>query len=280
MVDPAVKGSKATFEQHHLFPRGYLAKLGITDTRATNQIANFAVVEWPDNIKISDQSPADYAPGLDAKMSAAERNDMMAWHALPHAWWELPYERFLQERRVRMAQVVKKAYSQLCGSLPVAPVATLSAAELLAGGESGSVEFKSTLRTNLHTGQPDERMHLAALKSIAGFLNNKGGTLVIGATDDGKARGLAADGFQNEDKMALHLGNLVRDRIGEIFLPYMHPHFQEEDGERIFIVQCEKGPKPAFVKDGAIQRFYVRGGNATIELVGNAVTDYAKAQFG
>lgn len=179
-----------------------------------------------------------------------------------------------------MAQVVKKAYNQLCGSLPAAAVATLSAAELLAGGESGSVEFKSTLRTNLHTGQHDEKMHLATLKSIAGFLNNKGGTLVIGATDDGKARGFAADGFQNEDKMALHLGNLVRDRIGEVFLPYMHPHFQEEDGERVFIVQCEKGPKPAFVKDGAIQRFYVRGGNATIELVGNAVTDYAKAQFG
>jgi hypothetical protein len=37
MIDPAVKGTKATFEQHHLFPKGYLAKLGMTDIRQVNQ---------------------------------------------------------------------------------------------------------------------------------------------------------------------------------------------------------------------------------------------------
>src|SRR3546814_6824758 len=49
--------------------------------------------------------------------------------------------------------------------------------ELIAGGETGAVEFKSTLRINLHTGQPDEKMHLSALKTIAGFLNAKGGKI-------------------------------------------------------------------------------------------------------
>jgi hypothetical protein len=279
MIDPAVKGSKTAVEQHHLFPRGYLAKIGITETRDINQIANFAVVEWPDNNEISSQSPQEYAPVLDAKMSSAEREDMQRWHALPPLWWELPYEEFLKERRVRMGRLVREAYERLCGKLLPAKPTSSSVADLLAAAESDGIEFKSTIRTNLHTGQPDEKIHLSALKTIAGFLNTRGGTLVIGVDDDGNVLGLAADGFQNEDKMSLHLVNLIRDRIGEIFLPYVHPHFEGEDSQRVLIVRCEKGPKPAFVKDGSVQRFYVRSANSTAELSGNSVTDYVKAHF-
>jgi len=79
--------------------------------------------------------------------------------------------------------------------------------------------------------------------------------------------------------MGLHLVNLIRDRIGDIFLPYVHPHFEDEDDQRVFLIRCEKGPKPAFVKDGAVQRFYVRGANATVELSGSSVMDYGKAHF-
>ena len=279
MVDPAIKGSKATFEQHHLFPRGYLKTLGVTDTREVNQIANFAVVEWSDNIGIGDKAPTVYAPSLDAAMSAFERDDMLRWHALPPAWWELPYAEFLRERRVRMAHLVRDAYYHLSGKLePVAPT-PISVAQLLAAGEGDEVEFKSTLRTNLHTGLSDDRMQLAALKSMAGFLNAKGGSLVVGVDDDGKVLGLSADAFPNEDKMGLHVGNLVRDRMGEIFLPYVHPRFEDQDDGRVLVIRCEKGPKACFVKDGASQRFYVRGGHSTAELTGNAVTDYVKARY-
>jgi predicted HTH transcriptional regulator len=66
------------------------------------------------------------------------------------------------------------------------------------------------------------------LKTVAGFLNAHGGTLMVGVDDDGKVLGLAADGFPNEDKMGLHLVNLIRDRIGDVFLPYVYPHFEDE----------------------------------------------------
>lgn len=279
MIDPVVKGSKATFEQHHLFPRAYLAKLGVSDIRQINQIANFALVEWPDNLKISDQAPSAYAPALHNALTSSERNDMQRWHALPPAWWELDYEDFLRQRRSLMAQLVRDAYRKLCGDVAPEQPVKVSIQNLLAAGETDAVEFKSTLRTNLHTGQPDERMHLAALKTIVGFLNAKGGTLMIGVADDGKVVGLAADNFPNEDKMALHLVNLIRDRIGDLFLPYVHPHFDEQDGERVMVVGCEAGPRPAFVKDGPNHRFFVRGANATAELSGNSVTDYVKARF-
>lgn len=281
MVDPAVKGTKAALEQHHLFPRGYLEEMGIDDLKQINQIANFAAVEWPANIKIGKKPPADYVPPLDHALSADERDRVYGWHALPPLWWEMPYHEFLVERRVRMADVIRQAWELLTiGSAPAAAVVPVPVADLIAGGETGAVEFKSTLRMNLHTGQVDEKIQLSALKTIAGFLNAKGGTLLIGVSDEGEVLGLDADGFQNEDKLGLHLVNLVKDRIGEIFLPYIHPHFEDENGARVLAIRCEKGPRAAFLKDGNLQRFFVRGGNATTELSGASVTDYVKQRFG
>ena len=279
MVDPAIKGSKASLEQHHLFPRGYLEDQGVDDLKVINQIANFAPIEWPDNIKIGKQAPSAYVPALDAAMTGPEREHAYRLHALPPLWWEKPYLEFLVDRRIRMAGVVKEAWEALAGTSPPVVAAMPSIGDLIAGGETGGVEFKSTLRTNLHTGQPDDKMQLAALKTIAGFLNAKGGTLLIGVSDDGTALGLAADGFPNEDKMGLHLVNLIKDRIGDVFLPYIHPHFTSQDDERVLSVRCEAGPKAAFVKDGNSQRFFVRGGAATTELMGSSVTDYVKQRF-
>ena len=178
-----------------------------------------------------------------------------------------------------MARVVRRAWQQLRGETEPIIVRPLTVATLIAGGESNGVEFKSTLRTNLHTGQTDEKMHLSVLKTIAGFLNARGGTLLIGVADDGEVLGIAADGFPSEDKMGLHLVNLLRDRIGEVFLPYVHLHFEEQDDQRVLSVKCEKGPKAAFVKDGKEYRFYVRGGNATLELSGPSIQDYVATRF-
>lgn len=281
MIDPAVKGTKAALEQHHLFPRGYLEDMGIDDLKQINQIANFAAVEWPTNIKIGKKSPADYVPSLDHALSGEERDRMYGWHALPSLWWELPYQEFLVKRRVLMADVIRQAWEVLSAdAIPAAVAAPMAVADLIAGGESGAVEFKSTLRMNLHTGQADDKIQLSALKTIAAFLNAKGGTLLVGVADDGEILGLSADGFANEDKLGLHLVNLIKDRIGDVFLPYVHPHFRDEDGTRVLVIQCEKGPKPAFVKDGNLQRFFVRGGNATTELSGASVMDYVKQRFG
>jgi hypothetical protein len=280
MVDPAIKGSKAALEQHHLFPRAYLESIGVTDQKQYNQIANFAAVEWPDNIKIGKQNPADYVPAIDAKLPAAERERLYRWHALPPLWWELSYDEFLVQRRTRMAAVVQEAWHALTGKAIDPTTPTASVKELIDGGETEAVEFKSTLRVNLHTNQPDDKIQISALKTIAGFLNAKGGTLLIGIKDDGEALGLAADNFPNEDKMQLHLVNLIKERIGEVFLPYVHARFDDQDEQRVLMVRCEKGPKAAFVKDGQAQRFFVRGGNATAELTGNSVTDYVKQRFG
>jgi hypothetical protein len=273
-LDPGVTGTKSTVEEHHLFSKVHLAALKIVDKKEVNQIANFALLEWPDNLKIGGDAPAVYAPALEAKLTETDRFN----HALPPEWWKMSYPDFLEDRRDRIAKVVRKAWAQLRGEY-ASPVVTMTAAELIASGETEGIEFKSTLRTNLQTSQVDERMQMSVLKTLAGFLNSGGGTLLIGVNDEGEPVGVKADGFLNEDKMSLHLVNLIRDRVGELFLPYVHPEFEELEGKTILSVRCEKGPKPAFIKDGNTQKFFVRAANATAELSGQAMIDYSKQRF-
>lgn len=114
-LDPAITEKKG-IERHHLFPRAYLrATLKITESRDINQIANMALVEWADNIAISDDAPADYWPAqIDAKRIPAGRlAKQMYWHALPDGWQDLDYRTFLTQRRRLMALVVRDAYTLL-----------------------------------------------------------------------------------------------------------------------------------------------------------------------
>lgn len=280
LVDPVIKGTKTALERHHLFPRGYLEENGVKDLKKINQIANFASVEWPENIRIGKQPPSEYVPPIDAELSAEKREQLYFWHALPHLWWELPYEEFLVKRREKMARVIEAAWVNLKGDTKAEPTVAVTVQDLIASGETDGVEFKSTLRMNLHTGQQDDKIQMSALKTIAGFLNARGGTLLIGVADDGEIIGLGPDGFPNEDKMSLHLANLITSRIGEVFRPYVHPRFENQGSERILVVRCEPGPRPAFLKDGQQQRLFVRGGNATAELQGNSIPDYVSKRFG
>lgn len=64
---------------------------------------------------------------------------------------------------------------------------------LLRAGESERAEFKETARWNVRESKKDARMELAIAKTIAAFLNSRGGVLVIGANDAGQAVGLDRD---------------------------------------------------------------------------------------
>lgn len=282
LTDPATQANRSAVERHHLFPKAYLASLGITDMRETNQIANYALIEWGDNGAIGAQSPRNYVPILRARFDAADYERMAYWHALPDGWEDLQYAEFLRQRRDLMAGVIRDAYHQLARNLTVdrPPAVKLSVDQLVQQGENTTTEFKATLRVNLHTGQKDPRMELAVLKTIAAFLNGGGGTLVIGMKDDGEPLGIGADDFPNEDKMNLHLVNLVNERIGAPYFFYVHPRFDDFEGVCVMAVDCKPSRSPVFVKDGNMERFYTRTGAATAELTGQQMQAYIKQRFG
>ncbi len=115
LLDPALKSKKSATERHHLFPKGYLKKLGITEVRETNQVANYALVEWDDNIGISDKSPTDYFPLYARRFSSEELEQMMEWHALPDGWDRMEYAEFLGERRKLISTVIRKGFNKFFG---------------------------------------------------------------------------------------------------------------------------------------------------------------------
>lgn len=116
LLDPPAQGQKKPFERHHLFPKKHLSKLGITGIRETNQIANYALVEWGDNIAISDTPPSEYWPKYAKRFEPETLAAMMRWHALPQDWWSLSYDEFLLARRPLIADVIRQGYAKLMGT--------------------------------------------------------------------------------------------------------------------------------------------------------------------
>ena len=284
MLDPAVTGHRK-IERHHLFPRAFLIKEGIAPksrvARIANQVANYAYVEWRDNVTIADRSPAEYWPEMLSHTDADGSGEMLRLHALPKGWEKMEYTEFLERRREMIAAIIREGYDRisstdgLAASVDVEP----SLDDLIASGEGDSVEFKSTLRINLHTGKPDKRMEQAVVKTIAGFLNSNGGQLVIGVADDGTPVGIEADGFASEDKMNQHLTNLVTARLGGQTWASIHANFDDYQNARVLIVRCEASPVPVYVQDGTEQHFYVRASAGTAELPIAQALEYIKTRF-
>jgi len=281
LLDPSMHAKRSAVERHHLFPKGFLSKLGITAIRDTNQIANYALVEWGDNADISDQAPVDYLPPMKNRFSQSDLERMYRLHALPPNWEHMEYRDFLEKRREMMAQVIAEGYSTLVTGKTEEELAEseFDLSNVLVNGESEAVEFKSTLRVNLHTGNKDPRMELSVLKTLAGFLNTNGGMLVIGISDDGTPVSIQADGFSNEDKMSLHLVNIVKSRMGVQAMTNIHAHFDDHDDFRVMVVKCRKSPTPIFLKDGDSERFYIRTGPSTTELSASQTQEYIGQRF-
>lgn len=116
MLDPSTKAKKSAVERHHLFPQGYLSKLGLAQ-RDINQIANYTLVEWADNIDISDDPPTAYVSDYEAKITKHHGRqtlaDQYAVHALWNGWETAAYPDFLVERRSRMATVIREGFERI-----------------------------------------------------------------------------------------------------------------------------------------------------------------------
>jgi uncharacterized membrane protein YeaQ/YmgE (transglycosylase-associated protein family) len=91
--------------------------------------------------------------------------------------------------------------------------------DIIAEGESSTVEFGSSARVNLHTGERDDRIELVTAKTVAGFLNSQGGTLIVGVDDDGHALGvdedLATMKAPDHDRYQLWLTDFLQRTLGK-----------------------------------------------------------------
>ena len=106
-------GDKNSVEKHHIFPKHYLEKIGYSNDRDRNQIANFTYLDYATNIDISDNPPIEYVGRYREKLGEEGYKLACAQNALPENFEQLSYPEFLNKRRLLMAQIVKKAYNDL-----------------------------------------------------------------------------------------------------------------------------------------------------------------------
>lgn len=141
-------------------------------------------------------------------------------------------------------------------------------------GEGSSVEFKSTVRTNLRAGKRGKEIELAWLKAVVAFLNSKGGTLLIGVDDGGRIVGIEADGFENQDRCHLHLKNLINQHIGAEYSSFIQISLVDVDGSTVVLMECQPANGPVFLRIGKNEEFYIRSGPSSVKLSPSQMISY------
>jgi Putative DNA-binding domain len=159
--------------------------------------------------------------------------------------------------------------------------------EALKLGESRFVEFKSTFQWDVKQGKRNDDRRLDTLKSIAAFLNGNGGSLFIGIEENrvgsAKVCGINEDLWEmggSRDRLQRLLRDLVTDRIGSEFSPFIEERFEEIDGQVCWVILVEAAPRPAFVRWRGQKKFYVREGPKTSDLDNENTWRYIKNRWG
>jgi predicted HTH transcriptional regulator len=121
-------------------------------------------------------------------------------------------------------------------------------------------------------------------RTIAAFMNSQGGTLIIGVSDEGEARGLEAD-FEtlhqrpNADGWEQHFRNVLNNHLSKPVAALVGLSFSEFQGKTVAVVRAERSINPAFLTDGPTTEFHVRSGNTTHTLNVQETADYIHQHF-
>lgn len=110
---PGINGSKKATDKHHIFPKNYLAKQGITDDRIRNQTANFTYLDYQTNIDIGDDAPNEYVNRYKDKLGVEAYNLTLSQNAIPIGFENMSYDEFLEKRRRLMSNTVRAAFKKI-----------------------------------------------------------------------------------------------------------------------------------------------------------------------
>jgi len=154
---------------------------------------------------------------------------------------------------------------------------------LLSQGEGPRLEFKSSFRWDLRQNQANKALEVVVLKTIAGFMNADGGTLLIGVNDDGAICGLKrdysllkksdADGFEQA------IITVVSTKLGADLCQYLHVVFHTIDGEDICRIIIKPTPRPVYLNLEGGPRLYLRTGAGTRDMNIQEATEYIKGRW-
>ena len=141
---------------------------------------------------------------------------------------------------------------------------------LIESGETERVEFKSTMRWDLREQRSNKALEKVIAKSLAGLMNHRGGSLLIGVDDEGSVLGIEADcqtlKHKNTDGFERSLMDLARTTLGAHACTLIHCQFPHINNKAICWLVIDQASMPIFFQDGEIARYFVRTGNSTREM--------------
>ncbi len=150
--------------------------------------------------------------------------------------------------------------------------------ELIQAGENERVEFKSSIRYDYYRKSTNRDLEVIIAKTITGFMNAKGGKLIIGVDDEGNVLGLEKDyktlKHKNRDGYERAVFRIISTQLGHEACFSNHISFYSINEKDVCVVDIEPSEKPIYVNDTENTTFYVRTGNATYPLTVKEAVNY------
>ena len=141
---------------------------------------------------------------------------------------------------------------------------------LITQGENQFLELKSSIRYDYQKKTTNLDLEIVIAKTIVGFMNAKGGKLIIGVNDNGQVLGLENDfktlKQQNTDGFEQKVYEIISKFIGKEYCYYSTIYFHEIEKKHICVIDIQKPHEPAYLLKGADTVFFLRTGNATRPL--------------
>ena len=154
--------------------------------------------------------------------------------------------------------------------------------QLVAHGEGKRLELKESLEWDTREARPNRELVRSVLKTVCGFLNTTGGTLLIGISDAGEVKGLKEDyqlcgKARNKDGFELRLRDLIEKHLepqpyGLIEVTFVP--FPEGDVCR---VDVSPSSRPMWLDR---KELYIREGNHTVRLEGPSLGQWLEGKKG
>jgi len=274
-------GDYYSIQSHHIFPQAVLYKNGFDsenhlDKKKVNEIANRAFITRDTNFAILDTPPSEYLPEIEKKYPGALERQFIPME--PALWGIEKYDEFLAERRELIADETNKFLQELKEETKE-KVKEVDWKEIIAKGENNFVEFKSSLRWDYKENQVNKNLEYVIAKTISGFLNSEGGTLIIGADDDGVILGLDKDYStlgkkQNRDGFLLTLVQVVNNYLGKEFNQYISVKIENVDGKDVCIVEISDSGSPVFINYHGSDQFFIRASASTQPMSMKEANEY------
>lgn len=153
--------------------------------------------------------------------------------------------------------------------------------EYIIMGETSKIEFKSTMIWDINENKFNaKKMPKIIARSIAGFLNTDGGTLLIGIDDDGEVYGIETDleyvYKKNKDGYQQFLIQQIVNHLGGSRATFTDISFAKKDGKEVCIVEIKPSTGPVFMKCNGKDTFFIRPGNTTRSIEGEELLRYIK----